>query len=248
VAKIVLVHGAFNELWGPHEIEARWLPALRDGLWHRGRTIGDGDVAVCFYGDLFRRDPQASDEAVARSRENVAAVVARRLRKLGGNLGGDPAGQALFDRTVDLVTTMATVPDIRAHVLQRIEATVTPETRVIVAHSLGSVVAYEALRRHPEWAVETLVTLGSPLWHPGLLERLDPPVAKGTTGPWPGSVRRWVNVAAVGDRVAAGRLADVYGNRVEEVAIDNGPRAHDPEPYLNAPPTGGAVADALGPD
>ena len=76
MAKIVLVHGAFNELWGPHEIEAQWLPARRDGLWHRGRTIGDGDVAVCFYGDLFRRDPQATDEAAAQSREHVAAVVA----------------------------------------------------------------------------------------------------------------------------------------------------------------------------
>jgi hypothetical protein len=126
VAKIVLVHGAFNELWGPHEIEAQWLPARRDGLWHRGRTIGDGDVAVCFYGDLFRRDSQATDEAAAQSRERVAAVVARRLRKLGANLGanfgGDPPGQALFDRTVDLVTTMATVPAIRARVLERLDA------------------------------------------------------------------------------------------------------------------------------
>ena len=36
-------------------------------------------------------------------------------------------------------------------------------TEVIVAHSLGSVVAYEALCAHPEWPVRNLVTLGSPL-------------------------------------------------------------------------------------
>lgn len=24
MAKIVLVHGAFNELWGPNELRARW--------------------------------------------------------------------------------------------------------------------------------------------------------------------------------------------------------------------------------
>jgi len=81
---------------------------------------------VCFYGDLFRRDPRATDEEAAQSREHVAAVVARRLRKLGtnldANLGGDPPGQALFDRTVDHVTTMATVPAIRARVLERLDA------------------------------------------------------------------------------------------------------------------------------
>ena len=55
MAAVVLVHGAFNELWGPNEIKARWLPALRDGLLHAGATVADDDVAVGFYGDLFRR-------------------------------------------------------------------------------------------------------------------------------------------------------------------------------------------------
>jgi hypothetical protein len=32
---------------------------------------------------------------------------------------------------------------------------------------------------------------------------------------------------------------------VEDVLIDNGHRAHAPEPYLNAAPTGGAIAAAL---
>ena len=40
MARIVLVHGAFNELWGPHELKSRWLPALRDGLWHHGVEVG----------------------------------------------------------------------------------------------------------------------------------------------------------------------------------------------------------------
>jgi hypothetical protein len=126
VAKIVLVHGAFNELWGPHEIEAQWLPARRDGLWHRGRrpateTSPCASTATC--SGAIRRRPTRRRP---RRREHVAAVVARRLRKLGtnldANLGGDPPGQALFDRTVDHVTTMATVPAIRARVLERLDA------------------------------------------------------------------------------------------------------------------------------
>jgi hypothetical protein len=28
VARIILVHGAFNEPWGPNELKARWLPAV----------------------------------------------------------------------------------------------------------------------------------------------------------------------------------------------------------------------------
>ena len=60
MAKIVLVHGAFHELWGPHEITARWVPALRDGLWHHGAEITERDVAVAFYGDSFRPDPEVT--------------------------------------------------------------------------------------------------------------------------------------------------------------------------------------------
>ena len=56
-ARIVIVHGAFNELWGPNELKARWLPAVRDGLWHHGVEVEADDVAVCFYGDLFRHHP-----------------------------------------------------------------------------------------------------------------------------------------------------------------------------------------------
>ena len=41
MARIVMVHGAFNELWGPNELKARWLPALRDGLWHHGVELAD---------------------------------------------------------------------------------------------------------------------------------------------------------------------------------------------------------------
>ena len=62
MARIVIVHGAFNELWGPNELKARWLPAVRDGLWHHGVHIGADDVDVCFYGDLFRHHPDTDED------------------------------------------------------------------------------------------------------------------------------------------------------------------------------------------
>ncbi|MEV0590789.1 hypothetical protein [Nonomuraea cavernae] len=78
------------------------------------------------------------------------------------------------------------------------------ERVVVVAHSLGSVVTYEALWAAPELRVDLLVTLGSPLGMPGVVfDRLDPlPDGRGARPP---GVRRWVNLADVGDLVAVPR-------------------------------------------
>ena len=126
----------------------------------------------------------------------------------------------------------------------RAEAMVDEDTRVIVSHSIGTLFSYMALCNHPHWPVHTFVTLGSPLASPTIFERLEPPPIDGK-GQWPGSIERWVNVRAVGDKAAAVSLREKFGPRVEEVLIDNGHRAHDPEPYLNSAATGAAIAAAL---
>jgi hypothetical protein len=41
MARVLLVHGAFNEFWGPYELKARLLPTLRDGLWHHDMEIDE---------------------------------------------------------------------------------------------------------------------------------------------------------------------------------------------------------------
>jgi hypothetical protein len=245
VARIVLVHGAFNELWGPNELKARWLPAVRDGLWHHGIEVDVGDVDVSFYGDLFRRHPGTAEDAqLQASRAGVAEALA-------GLEGGDAiaalgeaASAAAFDRTVDMVTMMTTEPDLRERMAARIASEVTPETRALVAHSLGSLLSYTALAAHPDWPVHTFVTLGSPLAVPMVFDMLEPAPVNGI-GVWPGSVQRWVNVRALNDLACATCLADRFGPRIEEVVIDNGHRAHAPEPYLNAAVTGAAIAAAL---
>ncbi len=244
MAKIVLVHGAFNELWGPNELKSRWLPAVRDGLWHHGLEIDDDDVQVCFYGDLFRRAPGTAEDAQL---EQSRAGIAESLHEMGADtiaMLGQAANDAVFDRTVDMVTIMATDPDLRAKMRARIEPLVDDETRVLVAHSLGTVLSYMALANHPQWNVHTFVTLGSPLASPMLGDMLDPPLVDGK-GQWPGSVQRWVNVRAIGDKAAAVPVAERFGERVEDVVVDNGHRAHAPEPYLNSLPTGEAIAAAL---
>jgi hypothetical protein len=245
MARIVIVHGAFNELWGPNELKARWLPAVRDGLWHHGVEVEADDVAVCFYGDLFRHRPGSDeDRQLSESRAGVADM----LTEVGGDAIAalsQAAGEATFDRTVDLATAMLSETDLHERLRARIEAEITDDTRVLVAHSLGSVLSYSALAAHDDWPVHTFVTLGSPLAVPMLFNSLEPAPVDGV-GVWPGSVQRWVNVRAVNDMACETCLTDHFGPRVEELVIDNGHRAHAPEPYLNSSVTGAAIAAALG--
>jgi hypothetical protein len=73
---------------------------------------------------------------------------------------------------------------------------------VLIAHSLGSVVAYEALCAAADTKVELLVTLGSPLALAGGVFDILEPEPVGGLGTRPPGVERWVNLADRGDLVA----------------------------------------------
>jgi hypothetical protein len=139
-----------------------------------------------------------------------------------------------------------TEPEVRAAIQDRLARAVSRDTEVVVAHSLGSVVAYEALCAHPEWPDLTLITLGSPLAVRNLVfNRLLPPPTDGRAR-WPAPVKRWTNIADAGDVVAlAKELAPVFGDRIRDLLVHNGAKAHDVRPYLTARDTGLVVAEAL---
>ena len=143
---------------------------------------------------------------------------------------------------------------VRQAVQGRVAAAVgDDEVRVLVGHSLGAVVAYEALCAHPQWPVRALVTLGAPLGMRNLIfERLLPPPTRtadgacGLIGRWPGPVQTWTNVADAGDVVALVKdLRPQFGPDIECYVVNNGARAHAVSPYLTAKETGAAVAAAL---
>lgn len=144
-----------------------------------------------------------------------------------------------------------TDPQVRQAALDRVAAGIGEDTRVVVGHSLGSVVAYEALCAHPEWPVRALVTLGSPLGIRNLIfDRLVPaPTAEGpggARGAWPGVARSWVNVADAGDVVALVKdLRPLFGGQVACFLVHNGAHAHDVRPYLTAAETGAGIAAGL---
>jgi hypothetical protein len=133
---------------------------------------------------------------------------------------------------------------IKAGVLARFEGCIESGTRVLIGHSLGSVVAYEGLCRNPQWKIDTFVTLGSPLGIRNIVfDALTPAPANGR-GVWP-NVRRWVNIADRGDIVALEKNLSKFFGPVEDVPIYNGWAAHDVRRYLTAKETGRAIGEGL---
>ena len=149
-------------------------------------------------------------------------------------------------RFVNQVYRYFNEPKLRAEAQRRVAVKVNPDTHTIVAHSLGSVVAYEALCANPGWPVRTLVTIGSPLGIPNLVfDRLVPSPTH-FLGAWPACLARWTNISAKGDFVALQRrLEKCFGDQVVDVAVDNEFDAHDALRYLTARETGQAIRDGL---
>ncbi|MFE0774488.1 hypothetical protein [Streptomyces sp. NPDC058861] len=136
--------------------------------------------------------------------------------------------------------------EIRHAAGDRLARAVTPDTSLVIAHSLGSVVAYEGLCARPHLHDLALLTLGSPLGVRGMVFDRIRPAPQGGRARWPVPVKRWTNIADSGDAVALVKeLAPAFGSRIQDVTVHNGSRAHDVQPYLTARETGLAIAEAL---
>jgi hypothetical protein len=120
--------------------------------------------------------------------------------------------------------------------------------QILIAHSLGSVAAYEALWAHPECGADVFLTLGSPLAMPDVVyDRLAEHA--GPRGRPPG-VRRWINVADYGDIVAIPRGG--ISKAFQGVAGDIGDGIsafdfHRVTGYLGCPATTAVVAAVIRP-
>jgi hypothetical protein len=200
--------------------------------------------------ELWWREAARIDPAVhgpdARTKVSVPSVVQRALDALSQS--GFFAGLAERALIYDLkqVRRYLREPDIRQEARANVQRAIGPDTSVIVGHSLGSVVAYEALCAHPEWPVSVLVTMGSPLGIRNLIfEALDPLPESGT-GVWPPGIKHWVNIADSGDVVSlVKQLGSRFGPRVADHLVDNGAKAHDATRYLTTRELGDAVAIGL---
>lgn len=272
MSRVVLVHGIAQQYRGPESIWATCAPALRDGVRFAGSVLDPGDVSVAFYGDLFgprgARSPDLPDYdasdvdhpferellhawwlTVAESghtRARTPQWTQRAVYALSGSRYFGGLTERALVGSLKQVRWYLTDEDIRRRVRARLLDTITADTMVVLAHSLGSVVAYESLSAEPGTPISMLITLGSPLGMPKLIfDRLEP-APTGGRGHWPGRTRQWTNIADRGDIVANPQaLAPLFGAGVVDVAVHNGAKAHDMRPYLTAVETGLAVLTGL---
>jgi hypothetical protein len=159
------------------ELFVAWVAELREGAL-LARAVSEGFLTVPVR--------EAAEWLTERHGDYARRVVTASVQELATYF--DPAHGELREAAMGRVAD--TVREYRP--------------RVLLAHSLGSVLAYEALCADEGLEVELFVTLGSPLAMRGVVfERLTPaPVGRGIR---PRGARAWVNVADRGDPVAVPR-------------------------------------------
>lgn len=133
---------------------------------------------------------------------------------------------------------------------------------LLIAHSMGSVIAYESLwqlcrSEHSSARVHTLLTMGSPLGQRYIQKRIKGRVAIGIVR-YPDNIGRWINLSAVGDMTALdptlkndfhamithGLIADIEDHEIYNWFRQNGElNAHSEYGYLVNPVTAEAVSD-----
>lgn len=259
--------GLADRLWRSKEIDIRmafygdlFLPKDQQGGADE-LTEAEWEFAEQLGVEWLKR---AAEDA---SRDSDRAVATRELQGQTGETQGARAalrplinsltrlrpfarfGVALAQRVVvkalRQVTRYLTEAEIRAEVQRRVSALIDEDTKVIIGHSLGSVVAYEAAHQL-ERPLPLLLTLGSPLGLQTIVyDRLrpQPPCV-------PPKVERWVNIADRDDLVAARpdltALFPGAGGILESAyTVDNGAKPHEAAFYLAKQQIGEPVARAL---
>jgi hypothetical protein len=137
-------------------------------------------------------------------------------------------------------------PLIKSDVEGRVREAVGENCRVLIGHSLGSVVAFEYVRQNQDNKLDLLITLGSPLGLRMVRERMAD-ADHGSTSVWgvPASVSRWVNIRDVHDPVAcAGDLTTWWPGVVDRHVVNQGD-AHSAKRYLSKVETGQAILGAV---
>jgi len=207
------------------------------------------DLITAFFQAAVVQDPAlgAPEGAMGPGRAAVQVMLAG----LAQSATFARIAQRAFIGNLKQVVAFLTDPVVKQNVLARVREQVNADTRVLIGHSLGSVVAYEYLCRDRPASVELLVTLGSPLGIPNVVFDQLTPSPTGGAGAWPGTVAAWVNVADPDDIVALRKdLAPLFpgvapGHAVADRLVDNGDEPHAVSRYLNTRQTGSALGDAL---
>lgn len=268
---VVAVHGIYQHRSNRDAMHKAWSAAIATGMRNRRTTREDGVTIECaFYGDLYNTGKGFASSPV-RLADLGLPLEQELLLELAA---GTDAGEDLPTKALGLVTLQSALRRLQKHKLfdgaadqiirwvkqvnrylsdspfhdlvqTEMSRAMKKKPRVVVAHSLGSVVAYEWLMSHDSQTPTTLVTLGSPLGFRAIRLRLG---AEDRALPWPRGLDNWVNVADENDLIATvKKLADVVDGDVDD-HISRSPvlRNHSAVEYLTNPHTARSLVHALG--
>jgi hypothetical protein len=184
--------------------------------------------------------------------QGAGSVVRSAIGSLGKISWFAPFGMGFAERFVNRslaqVTQYLTSEAIRSAALESVFKLIGPETKVLIGHSLGSVIAYEAahLMKQP---LPLLLTLGSPLGLQTIVYQRLRPQPPG----FPPAVRRWVNIADQDDFIAAEpNLEGLFhagmpaGTTFEGgYTVDNGADPHNSDFYLGKAQVGKPLGEVF---
>ena len=266
--RIVLIHGRAAEMEIPALMAAEWTAALHYGLQRINADVDPAqlDVRFAFYGELWRPDLRQPLPVIAPVPEGEEAFPGFSDISLwvDEHLG---IGEALLDSILRDVDGYFSEPDLRAATNQRlINEISTPRAdphTIVAAFSMGTFVAYDTLRAHPELGVKALITLGSPLGMPSMHRRLvanSPIEAPAPRTPFPPQLGMWVNLWTRDDVGTAGHMdlparypSASPGRRVQDLETwgraaspTNPVAAHNALDYLSSRVFAKALETAIG--
>lgn len=234
-----------------HTVEGRAKGALK------GAAILDGDTDIDALDSVSVEEldflDEAADEAIAQRPDlgepmsgvpPVPALLRPLARKLTRHFDGEVVLQ--FVSALRQVKLYLDDDELAAQIRGRVLDAVVTETRILLAHSLGTVVAFDALALNSDLQIDTLITVGSPLSIRAVSTRLRLGWLPESRLPaFPPSVRRWVNIYDRGDPVAAAGEVSRLWHQAEDFPVNNEDEPHAIERYLGKRATGRAVLDAL---
>jgi hypothetical protein len=232
----------------------------------KAATLLDAATALGFdpAKELSYSDPDVGGSVAARDPEQelgwgdaLRLPVLRSALQFVSRKTGAPT--LIIERFLDDVAYYLELPDMRETVLGVVERGLREAVPdggdvVVIGHSLGSIVAYDAMTRLPDrYRVRLLVTAGSPLGYPIVQKNLlgkqagQPPSIPAPVPRQPGG---WLNAYDELDIVAlvhplAGTYAEAVGGQLSDERTHNPTAPHSIEDYLSDPDVAGPIGRAL---
>jgi len=244
------------ELDGPEDLDCAFYGNLfrRPGTLaftgsYTAQDVGPEEAELLdnLWAAAAKAEPQAvpSPASYGGSLARTPALVQRALSAISSSSFWADISQSLLIGNLKQVVLYMNDPDIRAQVQAAVSSRITDDTRVVIGHSLGSVVAYESLSKNARNVVGFLTT-GSPLGIQNIIfQKLRPSPSALGLGQWP-AVKHWTNIADKGDIVALEKkLAPWFGDGVKDNLVNNGADAHHGERYLTSIEAGEAISASL---